>query len=88
MKKLILFIIVGLVGLFGHVRPARAGTNAFLPFNTNTYQVPVANWWTSNAVAIESALNGIGFTHKRKLILRRFVKQDAAAPAASTLKHD
>jgi hypothetical protein len=62
MKKLILFIIVGLVGLFGHVRPARAGTNAFLPFNTNTYQVPVANWWTSNAVAIESALNGIGFT--------------------------
>src|SRR5271170_7648164 len=57
MKKLILSALC----LCAFVVQIQAGTNAFLPFRTNDYQVPIANWWLSNAVPIENALTAIGY---------------------------
>jgi len=60
MKKLLLLLTLA----FSLQPLAFGGTNAAVEFGTNSYQItvpPAANFWASNAVAIETALLNVGF---------------------------
>jgi hypothetical protein len=59
MKKLLLFTLAFSIQ---HSALVFAGTNAAVTFNTNTYVVSPTNLWRTNAVAIQSALQAIGFS--------------------------